>query len=178
MATNRVLGLLLIGLGGMLLLAATTDIGGEVVVGFVGLAFLVAYATTRTYGFLIPGAILAGLGTGLVLQSLGARGDVVALGLGLGFVAIAVVDQLVSPGRAGWWWPFIPGGVLLLASIGSITGLPNLGRYLLPALLILGGAALLLRRGGEDGRGDDAREVTQQGGDRVPDPPPPPPPPR
>lgn len=178
MATNRVLGLLLIGLGGALLLAATTDLGGEVVVGFIGVAFLVAYATTRTYGFLIPGGILTGLGTGLVLQPLGVRGDIVALGLGLGFVAIAVVDQLLSPGRSGWWWPFIPGGVLLLSSVGSVTGLPNLGRYLLPGLLILAGAALLLRRGGEDRPGGDDPEMTQQGADRVPDPPVPPPPPR
>ncbi len=178
MATNRVLGLLLIGLGGVLLLAATTDIGGEVVVGFIGVAFLVAYATTRTYGFLIPGAILTGLGTGLVLQSLGIRGDIVALGLGLGFVAIAVVDQLVSPGRSGWWWPFIPGGVLLLSSVGSVTGLPHLGRYLVPALLILAGAALLLRRGGDDAPGGDAPELTRHDAGRVPDPPAPPPPPR
>jgi len=178
MATNRVLGLLLIGLGGVLLLAATTDIGGEVVVGFVGLAFLVAYATTRNYGFLIPGGILTGLGTGLVVQSLGVRGDIVALGLGLGFVAIAVVDQLVSPGRSGWWWPFIPGGVLLLASVGSVTGLPHLGRYLLPGLLILAGAALLLRRGGQEHPGGDGPERTQRDAGRVPDPPAPPPPPR
>ena len=175
MATNRVLGLLLIGLGGVLLLEATTDIGGEVVVGFIGVAFLVAYAITRTYGFLIPGAILTGLGTGLVLQSLGIRGDIVPLGLGLGFIMIAVVDQLVSPGRSGWWWPFIPGGVLLLGSVGSVTGLPHLGRYLVPALLILAGAALLLRRGGDDAPRGDAPEVTQQGADRLPPAPPPPP---
>ncbi|TVP71274.1 MAG: hypothetical protein EA340_04850 [Nitriliruptor sp.] len=178
MATNRVLGLLLIGLGGVLLLAATTNIGGEVVVGFIGVAFLVAYATTRTYGFLIPGGILTGLGTGLVLESLGVRGDIVVLGLGLGFVAIAVVDQLVSPGRPGWWWPFIPGGVLLLASAGSVTGLPHLGRYLVPGLLILAGAALLLRRGGDDDPDAGSPELTQQDAGRAPDPPPPPPPPR
>lgn len=178
MATNRVLGLLLIGLGGVLLLAATTDIGGEVVIGFVGVAFLVAYAMTRTYGFLIPGGILTGLGTGLVLQSLGVRGDIVVLGLGLGFVAIAVVDQLVAPGRPGWWWPFIPGGVLLLSSIGSVTGLPRLGRYLVPGVLIVAGAALLLRRDGGDGPGGDGPELEQQDPGRAPAPPAPPPPPR
>ena len=178
MATNRVLGLLLIGLGGVLLLTVATDIGGEVVVGFIGVAFLVAYAVTRNYGFLIPGAILTGLGTGLVLQSLGIRGDIVVLGLGLGFIAIAVLDQLVSSGRAGWWWPLIPGTVLLLISVGSVTGLPDLGRYLLPAVLILTGAVLLLRRGGGDRSRDDrtaagGQDVAQATGPPAPPPPPP-----
>ncbi|MFO7778997.1 MAG: hypothetical protein R6V28_11640 [Nitriliruptoraceae bacterium] len=149
MATNRVLGLLLIGLGGILLLAVTTDIGGEVVVGFAGLAFLGAYATQRTYGLLIPGGILTGLGVGLLLETAGVGGEVAAFGLGAGFVAIAVIDQLVTPGRSAWWWPLIPGGVLLVSSAGSVTGIPDLGRYLLPAVLIVIGAVLLLRQGGD-----------------------------
>jgi hypothetical protein len=178
MAANRVLGLLLIGLGGVLLLAVTTDIGGEVVVGFIGVAFLVAYASTRTYGFLVPGGILTGLGTGLVLQSLGVRGDIVVLGLGLGFLAIAVIDQLFTSARSGWWWPLIPGAVLLLISVGSVTGLPDLGRYLVPAALILLGAVLLLRRGDGDRSGardhDAAHAAGPQGsGPQAPPPPPP-----
>jgi hypothetical protein len=178
MATNRVLGLLLIGLGGILLLAVTTDIGGEVVVGFVGLAFLIAYATNRTYGLLIPGGILTGLGAGLLLESAGVGGDVAAFGLGAGFVAIAVVDQLVSPGRSAWWWPLIPGGVLLVSSAGSVTGVPDLGRYLIPAVLIIIGAVLLLRPGrGEEPDRDptEAREEDAAAGATGKSVPPPPP---
>lgn len=178
MATNRVLGLLLIGLGGALLLAVTTDIGGEVVVGFIGLAFLAAYAAQRTYGFLIPGGILTGLGVGLLLESLGVGGDVVTFGLGAGFVAIAIVDRLVTPGRAAWWWPLIPGAVLLLSSAGSVTGVPDLGRYLVPAVLIAIGAVLLLRRDGDDPADHDQPEAPEQAaagrtvGQSVPPPPP------
>jgi hypothetical protein len=178
MATNRVLGLLLIGLGGILLLAITTDIGGEVVVGFVGLAFLIAYATNRTYGLLIPGGILTGLGAGLLLESAGVGGDVVAFGLGAGFVAIAVVDQLVTPGRSAWWWPLIPGGVLLVSSAGSVTGVPDLGRYLLPAVLIVIGAVLLLRPGRDEEpdrhRSETHEEDVAAGATRQSVPPPPP----
>ncbi len=178
MATNRVLGLLLIGLGGILLLTVTTDIGGEVVVGSVGLAFLIAYATNRAYGLLIPGGILTGLGAGLLLEHAGIGGDVAALGLGAGFVAIAVVDRLVTPGRSAWWWPLIPGGVLLVSSAGSVTGIPDLGRYLLPAVLIVIGAVLLLRPG-HDQEPDRDRSETREpeataGTTSQPGPPPPP----
>jgi len=180
MATNRVLGLLLIGLGGILLLALTTDVGGEVVVGFAGLAFLAAYATQRTYGLLIPGGILTGLGTGLLLESVGVGGDVAAFGLGAGFVAIAIIDQLVTPGRSAWWWPLIPGGVLLVSSAGSVTGIPDLGRYLLPAVLIVIGAALLLRRGGDRAPGHDetSQGREEEAAARPAGQPAPPPPPR
>ncbi|MFO7961388.1 MAG: hypothetical protein R6U94_10620 [Nitriliruptoraceae bacterium] len=181
MATNRVLGLLLIGLGGILLLAVTTDIGGEVVVGFAGLAFLGAYATHRTYGLLIPGGILTGLGAGLLLETAGVGGDVAAFGLGAGFVSIAVIDQLVTPGRSAWWWPLIPGGVLLVSSAGSVTGIPDLGRYLLPAVLIVIGAVLLLRRGGDGATDRDepaAREQELEAAAPTAGRPSPPPPPR
>lgn len=159
---NRVLGLLLIGLGGIVLLAITTDIGGEIVVGFIGVAFLIAYATNRTYGLLIPGGILTGLGAGMLLESAGVGGDVAAFGLGAGFVAIAVIDQLVTPGRSAWWWPLIPGGVLLVSSAGSVTGVPDLGRYLLPAVLIAIGAVLLLRPGRDEEPERDRSETREQ----------------
>lgn len=146
MTTNRVLGLLLIGFGGVLLLTVTTDVDGEVVVAFLGVAFLVGYWRQRTYGFLIAGGILAGLAVGLLLETAGVASEIVPFGLGAGFVAIAVIDRLVTPGRGAWWWPLIPGGVLLTSSAGAITGIPDLGRYLLPAALILIGAVLLVRR--------------------------------
>lgn len=184
MATTRVLGLLLIGLGGVLLLTLTTDLDGEVVLGFLGVAFLVAAARQRSYGFLIPGCLLAGLAVGLALENLGVSGEVVPLGLGAGFVAIAVVDRLVTPGRAAWWWPLIPGGILLATSLGAVTGVPALGRYLVPAALIVVGVVLLVRRGEDaptraegarDGRGDTPTAEAEAGPQQrqlVPPPPP------
>jgi hypothetical protein len=52
-----------IGLG--LLAVILTDVGGEVFLGAVGLGFLIAYAATRNYGLLIPGAIITGLALGI-----------------------------------------------------------------------------------------------------------------
>jgi len=178
MTTNRVLGLLLIGLGGVLLLTVTTDIDGEVVVAFLGVAFLVGYWRQRTYGFLIAGGILTGLAAGLLLETVGVASEIVPFGLGAGFVAIAVLDRLVTPGRGAWWWPLIPGGVLMTSSAGSITGIPDLGRYLLPAVLIVIGAVLLLRRDGDATTGEQQPRGREQDtaaagtGQTVPPPPP------
>ncbi len=147
MASNRFIGLVLIALGLALLLMLTTNLGGEVILGFLGVGFLVAYVVSRRYGYLVPGAILTGLGTGLLVSGQGGPDVSVVLGLGAGFLAIAVVDRLVGPTGSGWWWPFIPGGVLLLAGVSTLIGVVDLGRYLVPVALIVIGAALLVGRG-------------------------------
>lgn len=178
MGPARILGLLMIALGAALLVATTTDIGGEIVVGMLGLGFLVAYVATRTYGLLIPGCILTGLGTGIVLAEQGASDGVVVLGLGLGFVTIAVVDVLVglpsgdrraSGPRSGWWWPLIPGGILTLAGGTEVVGAQPVGRFVAPIVLIVLGVALLFRR--RPRPAEPASNTTV-----IEDPPPPPPP--
>jgi hypothetical protein len=149
MAPNRTLGLLLIAIGSALLLVMVTDLGGEVFVLLIGVGFLGAYVMTRAYGFLVPAGILTGLGTGILVESWGGPGEAVTLGLGAGFLAIAVVDRLRGSSGSGWWWPLIPGSILTVTAASTITGLRNLGSYLLPAALILLGAFLLVRRGVE-----------------------------
>lgn len=168
MDANRIVGLVLIGVGAAFLTMMTTDVGGELVLVVLGVGFLVAYVSSRLYGLLIPGAILTGLGAGLVAAGQGAPDAAGALGLGLGFVMIAVIDRVRAPGRAGWWWPFIPGGILTVTSLPGLTGMPELGPYLIPAALVVVGLLLLVRprRGAEAGYG----EV------RAADAPPPPPP--
>jgi len=146
MATSRILGLLLIAIGAALLLVLTTGVGGEVLVGLLGLAFLAAYATTRAYGFLVPGGILTGLGTGILIAARGGPDEAVVLGLGAGFLAIALVSALVGPRSAGWWWPLIPGGVLSAVGAAGLTGVEDLPAYLVPTALIVVGLTLLLRR--------------------------------
>ncbi len=155
MAGSRMLGLLLIVLGAALLLVLTTGVGGEVLVGLLGVGFLAAYAVTRTYGLLVPGGILTGLGSGIVIASRGGPDEAVVLGLGLGFVAIAVVSVLVDTTWPGWWWPLIPGGVLTVVGASGLTGLEDLPAYLVPAALILLGLALLVRRGGRDSSAEE-----------------------
>lgn len=167
MDANRIVGLVLIGVGAVLLVTMTTDLGGEVVLVVLGLGFLLAYLSSRLYGLLIPGAILTGLGVGVIAVGQGAPDSAGALGLGLGFAAIALIDRVRAPGRAGWWWPLLPGGILVVASLPSLTGLPELGPYLVPAALVIIGVLLLLR--------PRRRADASFGEARAPDAPPPPP---
>jgi hypothetical protein len=137
-------GTLLVVIGVALLLINVTGVGGVAVVLLGGLAFLATYLATRSYGFLVPGGILTGFGAALVAQDLGLVTDVALIGLGVGFLLIPAVQLMTgAPREGGWWWPLIPGGILVLLGIievlqGDAAGL------ILPAVLIILGLAFLL----------------------------------
>jgi hypothetical protein len=141
---RRLTGMLLIAGGLLWALVATTDLDATLVVPGVGLAFIAAYLVTRQYGLLIPGGILTGLGVGLVVAAQGGPDEAVVLGLGLGFVAIPVIDGRLGDGDAAWW-PLIPGGILTVVGVSRITGIRDIGIYLVPAALILIGVVVLVR---------------------------------
>ena len=135
-------GLLLIILGIFFLLAQYVEFGPGLFVLLLGTAFLFAYAFTRAYGLLIPGCILAGIGVGLLFERTMNSSVTISLGLGLGFIAIFVVQKIL--GGASHWWPLIPGGVLVL--VGIAEAVPQ-GQMLIekgwPVILILIGLAML-----------------------------------
>jgi hypothetical protein len=143
--------LIVIGIG-----ALVSNLGGDVFGGgfvpfAVGVAFLVAYAATRKYGFLVPGGILTGIGAALLAASqLSATdtGAYAAIGGGIGFLFIYALDVVVS-GTAARWWPVIPGGLMVVAGTGMASGNQELIRQLglwSPAVLIVLGLAILLAR--------------------------------
>jgi hypothetical protein len=148
---NTVPALVLISIGVVLLVAQLTGIGPEAIVALMGAGFLVAYAVTRQYGFLVPGGIMTGLGIGIVIETeaLGSQGEPVLLGLGLGFLAIYAVDAVVRR-SAALWWPIIPGGIL--ATLGVLVGtgregwLENAGSWWPAILIVIGGLILLSGR--------------------------------
>jgi hypothetical protein len=150
MAPRRsVAGIILIALGGLFLLGEYLRVGGEAIVALIGAAFLVAYALTRQYGFLVPGGIMTGLGIGIIYEDrVSAGGAPVLLGLGAGFVLIYAVSAL--RGRMpGDWWPLIPGGILaaigLMLASDATGALAVVGRWW-PLVLVLVGLYIVLRR--------------------------------
>ena len=116
-----------------------------------GAAFLVAFALTRQYGFLVPGAILAGVGTGLLVGNalnVPDAGPYVALFGGLGFCAIYALDMIVSR-TARRWWPLIPGALLVVAGASEVTAADQFTHTLQvwsPLVLVVIGVAILLAR--------------------------------
>lgn len=137
------------------LIALVANIGGSQYIAesiplAIGLTFLVAYAITKTYGFLVPGAIVSGVGMGVLTSSLvGASdsGPLAVLGLGLGFVLIFAVDMLVTRASKRWW-PLIPGGVMFLIGMSMFQASNGLLRIDIwaPVLLICLGVLLLIVR--------------------------------
>jgi hypothetical protein len=149
-------GLVLIGIGVLFLFVQLTDIGGEAVVAIIGGGLLVGYAVTRRYGLLVPGGILSGLGLGIIWQErvLQDAGGAVLVGLGVGFLAVYLIDAFARRGRA-LWWPVIPGGITLTIGLmleagpgGTLVAVAPLW----PIVVIAIGAALVLHQmtaGGE-----------------------------
>ena len=148
--TGRVFwGLALILLGGLLLVQQLTSlvVQGWLFLGLLGLLFGLAYALTRRHGWLIPACIMFGLAGGIAVEGDGGmHGAGVLGGLGLGFVAIPVVEWLAT--RRQYYWAFVPGAVLLV--IATLLGTGNEAllaslNWFWPVVLILAGAWVLYR---------------------------------
>lgn len=148
---------ILIGAGVLLLINSRFDLSGGIFLLGIGAAFLAAYASKRSYGFLVPGMILVGLGIGHIfddIRLLGVFGEWNTFWLGMGFVGIFLVDRL-GP-RQSTSWPLWPGGFLVLFGFWDIAWQIGLLDYewwefvedWWPVLLIIWGV-ILLRRGQE-----------------------------
>jgi hypothetical protein len=130
-----------------------SKIGENAIPLAIGVAFMVAYALTRRYGFLVPGGILIGVGAGVLAAALtqtGDSGQYPVIGGGLGFLSIYIIDFAVSK-HSERWWPVIPGGIMLVTGAATLAGNDQLMNQLAkwsPVLLIALGVWLLTVRGG------------------------------
>jgi hypothetical protein len=120
---RSLLAIILIGAGVLFLLSQFSFFPGfgDMVLLLLGGIFMYAYFTTKPgyrVGFLIPGAILSGIGLGQFISHLPGTGllfggDITAITLGLGFCAIWFFERR-------HWWALIPGGIILLGGLSSV----------------------------------------------------------
>ena len=129
--------------------------GDSAILFLIGGAFIAGYFYYRgAYGLLIPGGILVGIAFGSVGENtiLGI-GDFSQIGLGLGFVAIYLID-LIYRGTTSWW-PLIPGGILIVTGVGkasvTVQRLLSIGW---PLILVLVGLVILASTLGLTRKGD------------------------
>jgi hypothetical protein len=149
--------LILVGLFALMANLGGPRIGEEAIPLAIGIAFMVAYAFTRRYGYLVPGGILTGVGGGILVASLlglSDNGPLAVIGGGLGFLLIYAVDVARS-GLAARWWPIVPGALMVL--IGAGTAAQNQGWVQQvgtwsPLLLIVLGIWIIVARGRQPSR--------------------------
>jgi hypothetical protein len=133
------ISLVIAGLG-LFALEAVDQTGDAAILLVIGAVFIAAYFMRRVYGFLIAGCIALGVGLGQAGEQIfDTTGDVTAIGIGIGFGLIYVIDRLTD--GSAHWWPLIPGGILLIIGISSLSG--SVADYLWPALLIVAGGVVL-----------------------------------
>jgi hypothetical protein len=137
-------GAVLVVVGAVLLGARFNDVvaaGGPAL--WIGLGFLTWWAFSGSYGLLLPAGVLTGLGVGLMLDHVAFYGNPVALGLGVGFLAVYALDALRRQ-RSSSWWPLVPGAVLVVVGLlQNTSGWDSLGELGWPLFLIVIGIIII-----------------------------------
>ena len=119
------------------------NMGRSAIFFLVGGAFLAGYFFRREFGYLVPGCLLTGMGVGsLGHRSFFADARWTMLGLGLGFVGVAVIGLAYERKFRGW--PLIPGAVLILLGIPNTQEVVHYFFEHWPLLLIIVGVLVLL----------------------------------
>jgi len=151
-AQRVVAGLVLIGLGLALYgFELYGGLGRTAVLFVAGAAFLAAYLASKTFGFLVPAALLLGVGTGELIERATEFHASTTLWLGIGFLGISAFAWMYEGRKA--IWPLVPGVLLVLFSVPNAWRLVDLIQRHWPLLLVAVGLAVLLgaftgRKGG------------------------------
>lgn len=143
-------GIILLAIGTIIFLGEAFPVvaeqwGGSIVLGGIGLSFILVYLVNQENwwaiipaGVMITLAIVAGLNE--VLTGFD-TGGIFFLGLGLTFALIAILPT--SHGQMKW--AFIPAGVLILMGLLILAAFTQLINYIWPVVLILAGLYLVFR---------------------------------
>jgi hypothetical protein len=139
-----ILGVLLVVIGlGLLVQWFFPQVGaGTLILMALGLAFLGAWLTGRSWFAMVPGFLLLALGSAGLVEDLGlikpANEDVPGLtstALAIGFLAIFVIARL---GNRRWLWPLWAAaifGIIGIAQLSTYVTLPEFGAVV-PVLII------------------------------------------
>lgn len=111
--------------------------GQNTILLLLGGLFIAWYFYSNSYGLLIPGCILVGIGLGSVgSHHFWFSPHNSQLGLGIGFIAIYFIDRLHT-GKSHWW-PLIPGGIITITALSQGTlGLRHIFHIGWPVILII-----------------------------------------
>jgi hypothetical protein len=151
-------GAVLIAIGAGLLLGQLVEDAEQFILLGIGLTLLVLFAVSRNPGALIGGGIVTGLGAG-VLVAANTEGDIagaaVMFGLGLGFIGVWLVGQLMRI-KETTIWPLIPGAILVVLGFVVLAGSETAQAFelLWPVALIAMGVVVLVAA--VRGRGKDS----------------------
>jgi len=125
------------------------DIAGEtlgaIILGGIGLSFLVVYLVERNnWWAIIPGGVLITLAIVAGMEGNDAgmiSGAIFFAGMGLTFILVALLPNKV--GRMTWAW--IPGGILLVLAVIILAGIESMFNYIWPIVVIALGLYFILR---------------------------------
>jgi hypothetical protein len=155
-STQMTFGVILLALGFVLLVTRLAPVSAAPawLLGL-GLIFALLAIFRRSYGALVAGMILLGVGSGMVLGDYGVAGLHVRtwrfLALGMGFLGIWLIALILQLNRH--WWPVVVGGALVV-----VAGAPVVRRIVFippavelavrtwwPAALVVAGILLVVR---------------------------------
>jgi hypothetical protein len=143
-------GIVLLAIGTIIFLGEAFPVvadqwGGSIVLGGIGLSFILVYLVNReNWWAIIPAgvmftlAIVAGLNEALTGFD---TGGIFFLGLGLTFALIAILPNPHGQMK----WAFIPAGVLIFMGLLILAAFTQLINYIWPVVLILAGLYLVFR---------------------------------
>ncbi|HLP26979.1 MAG TPA: hypothetical protein VK477_14960 [Acidobacteriota bacterium] len=89
---------------------------GRAFLPFLGVAFVVWAALSRSAGLLVPGGVLLGVGVGAWLQA-SYGSPAFFFSLAGGFLSISVLSLLIFGAKTKTWWTVFPAGGLVFAGI-------------------------------------------------------------
>jgi hypothetical protein len=135
----------LIGLTSFLPGFSATNLAGSVILGGIGLSFLLVYLVEhKNWWAIIPAGVMGTLTVVAALDPITSgdvSGGIFLLGLGVTFGLVAVLPN--SIGQMRWAW--IPAGILGIIGFLLLLAVGSYINYVWPAILILGGLLLFIR---------------------------------